>query len=293
MLAVEASMRNTHYGRWHLMGDHALFNPVTSLPPQRGQAFWSAANKLARQETTATAQAQYWSRVMHWLAVDQSWSMVRYRADSGAADGSADTHSDLLALRIRSGPQPPERVLWFGSYRSVTSQRMIADDAFAARLREIAEGDSASPLIEMPQSELSHIPGGRHEHVPEQSPSIGATQLSPEHWIISIDSPASGVLCIKQFQDGNWRAELSHFTPELDNAVDSGTRPALTHAAAEPVSVYRCDYLFSAVMIPEGTTQIVLRYQPRWLAGSLAAAAAAWLVAAAMLLRGRRDARQE
>src|SRR5690606_16778879 len=43
MLAVEASQRNSRYGRWHLMHERAVFNPVSSLPPHRVHSFWRAA----------------------------------------------------------------------------------------------------------------------------------------------------------------------------------------------------------------------------------------------------------
>jgi hypothetical protein len=293
MLAVEASMRNTRYGRWHLMDDRPVFNPMTSLPPHRGQSFWSAANTLARQQKTREAQVQYWNRVISSLAVGQTWSAVPYRPDSGAVHASTNPHSDLLALQVQPTPHAAEHILWFGSYRAIAAQRTITADAFAARLSEIAAGDAAPPLIEMPHADLNSSELSRDAVASEHAPSVVAKQLSPEHWTITVDSPASGIVCIKQFQDGNWRAEVSRINSDHPAAVDSGTKPATSDTLAEPATVYRCDYLFSAVMAPAGTIQIVLKYQPPWLGLSLAVAAAAWLVATALLFTGRRDAREE
>ncbi len=293
MLAVEASQRNTKYGRWNLMEDQAVFNPVTSLPPHRTQSFWRAANGLSRQ-IDAPQQPTYWDRVLGWLAIDESWEVV-VAADPTShrtSDRTKPASEQLLSLRIMPVRSPSQRVLWLPQWRVIKEQTWVSPKMFADRLREItSDTQAAPPVVEVPQpaaGRLESLGATRGPAtdlaaaVPSANAPVEVDRASPGHWKIRVDSSTSGLLCIKQFQDGNWRATVS--------SLDSGSGPVngVNSRTAVPVPVYRCDYLFSAVEIPAGNSEVILSYRPRWLLPALLLGGLAWAAVLALLFWPRR-----
>lgn len=283
MLAVEASQRITHYGRWHLMEDRAVFNPVTSLPPHRTQSFWRAANALSRQ-TPSAQQFNYWDRVLGWLAIDERWDVAVVARDLTAS--YRDTSDSLLGLKVKPVRSPSPHVLWLPQWRVIDEQIWVAPQTFAKRLHEISSDQPAPPLIEVP-ADAAHrlqesVSAGQASGDPASAGSSGAaqivvTQALPEHWTIRVESTAGGLLCLKQFQDGNWTATV--------RSLDSRSRSAAQadSDAAKSVPVLRCDYLFSAVEVPAGSSEVILRYRPRWLLTSILLSGLAWAVVLALL----------
>lgn len=274
MLTVEASQRYTRYGRWHLMVDQAVFNPVTSLPPHRAQSFWRAANGLSRQ-AASSKQSTYWDRLLGWLAIDQRWDVGV--TNSGQTEPVHSVHESLPSLQIQPVRSPSPHVLWVPYWRVIDEQRWVSPITFAKRLREVTSDSPAPPLIEVPKKSGHQLTAqvaasDASGDVPPDS-SAGTTQLavlqaSPECWTIQIDSTRSGLLCIKQFQDGNWRATIRKLDLGSDNTHEAN--------ADSVVPVYRCDYLFSALPIPAGRCEVILSYEPQWVLPSLAISGLAW-----------------
>lgn len=278
MLAVEASQRITNYGRWHLMEDRAVFNPVTSLPPHRTQAFWRAANALSRQ-TPSAQQFNYWDRVLGWLAVNERWDVAVVASDLTAS--TRDTSDSLLDLQIKPVRSPSSHVLWLPEWRVIDEQTWVSPQTFAKRLREISSNQPAPPLIEVPadaaQRLQERLSVGKASGDPASAGLSGAAkivvnQALPKRWTIRVESTASGLLCLKQFQDGNWTATVTNHPLSADTS------------SATSAPVFRCDYLFSAVEIPAGNSEVILRYRPRWLLPSILFSGLAWAVVLALLV---------
>jgi hypothetical protein len=145
----------------------------------------------------------------------------------------------------------------------VTTWRVLPDD-----------GDALAAVMEAgfdPQTEavLSEDPGiaptGPGPPASAEYRSNG-TQASS----ISVDSPTSGVLLVRNVFDRYWHA-----------TVDGRSVPVL-----------RADGLVQAVAVPAGTSEVVLRYDDPWIGYGLAVQLAAWIVVlGAIVVLRRRESR--
>lgn len=272
MLVAEASMRNSLFGRWHLAEDVAVFNSPTSLPPGRLRSFWNVANAGSRP-LPGDKKSRYWTNIMQWLAIDQSWA-VQDVIGGSSRDGSGHGITSLLRTSIAdSSPM----VTWHDHWREIDATDSISAEAFTQRIQELVSDNRAAsvPLIEM-----SHD-APRPAQAPALPPGISPPGIGnaaaqtmivsypqPGHWKIWIDSPSDAMLCIKQYQDGNFRGMLrAADQPGTTNAVNESFRE---------LAVQRCDYLFSAVKVPAGRFELQIVYSPNWIAPSLVIAAACW-----------------
>jgi len=262
ILAAETSMRNSLFGRWHLADQEAVFNSPTSLPPGRLRSFWIAANAQSRA-LPVDEQDRYWTNIMQWLAIDQSWTPH----DVIGSLPTDDSKHLITSLKRTSIAQTSPMVTWHSSWREVDPIAAVSAESFTLRIQSVVSGDQLSgvPWIETQSSALFEPVNG------QPAESISVSYNKPGHWDITIDAPTAGLIYIKQYQDGNFRAILR----DLDQ---SGT------SNATEVSVDRCDYLFSAIRVPAGRFELQIVYSPSWKTPSLVIATSCWMAALFTLL---------
>ncbi len=259
MLDVDATSRVTRHGRWHLDAEESLFNSMTTLPPLRLINFWEAA-AAALRETPRVEATTFWNRTMDWLAIDTQW-IIDHRPGDGA-----DRQTPWTPVHRNASP-----LLWTPTYLSVAPMVGSLREPIAARLREIAKDEpDGVPIVEDPTRSHSS-PAVARENA-ESATEIENDDSDNAAWLsIEYDSPESisiqchasgpGLIILKQFQDGNWRAYR-----EVDADGSSRVR----------MPVLRADYLFSGIVLPAGQHTITLEYHPWWLAVSLWVSAIGW-----------------
>jgi hypothetical protein len=264
MIVAETSMRNTLFGRWHLAHQVAVFNSVTSLSPHRTRSFWQAANQRS-VKLSAAEQSEFWESLLNWLAIDRAWSSIA----SGPILSLVDSPS-IDRSAITAAPSSP--VVWYGDWLAIKPRREVSAPLFGERIDQITTDPIRRnvPWIEIAPDTL---PG--HTVASAMPRSLTAKQTSPGQWEIIVDATSPGIVCVKQFQDGNFRATRQRFPSDFD---DRESAFSARNNAATTVScdVYRCDFLFSAVPVPTGRHRILISYAPRWWPPSASVAAIAW-----------------
>lgn len=274
LLLAEAALRANRFGRWHLDDATAVVNSPVTLPTRRVATFWQAANAESRR-IAPSEQQRYWQPIFRWLAVDRIANVPAAWVGGGssraaAVTGPGGTETLWIAEQLdRWSGQPlagnsPD-FTWHPVWREIPSVDRVDTEMLRGRIREIAAAGSNSgePLLETRgHGKSSRAMVGSAVPASASQASIRALPSPPDRWRMRIVAPGPGLLCWKQYQDGNLRAELV----SLDTAADRET----------PLTVYRCDYLFSAVLIPPGEFELVISYRPRWLLGVLLVWGLAW-----------------
>jgi len=267
ILAAETSMRNSLFGRWHLANQVAVFNSPTSLPPGRLRSFWMAAN--AQSRTLATdEQDRYWTNIMQWLSIDQSWTpQDMIVSDLIARLPTDDSQHLITSLKRTSIAHPSPMVTWHSAWREIDPTDSVSFESFTQRIQAVVSGDQlvSVPWIETQSPRSPEPPGGK------AAESLNVSYPKPGHWNITINAPTAGLIYIKQYQDGNFRAIVR----DLD-------QPGTSNAPATQVD--RCDYLFSAIKLPAGRFEVQLVYSPSWKTPSLVVAIASWMAVLFSLL---------
>jgi hypothetical protein len=293
MLAAEVAMRSSRFGRWHLADGVAVFNPLRSLASGRVVAFWRAANAEA-QGLSGTERNAHWDRLFGWLAVDRVWherQVARSDPTSFATSGDDATASGQAAsaagvaktaaeetelrqlrawtreFRQRDLDAASRRVVWFDRWQEISPVERLTDDRFQERLREVV-GDpfgSALPLLEKARPAAPPFRGRSAREGDDDADGASLTVLDagPDRWRVRVEADRAGLLCWKWFQDGNLRAVAR---PVIDGVI----------GAPQPLTVRRCDYLFSAVELPSGQFDIELTFRPAWLIPVLSIWFASW-----------------
>jgi hypothetical protein len=216
VLVVEASMRSSLFGRWHLASDTAVFNSPTSLPPGRLRTFWSAANNGTRK-LSVDGQSLYWTRLMRWMAIDQSWNVED--SVGGLPRGQEKIAITSLVRKPIVGTLP--MVTWHSQWREVDAIENSSSVSFAQRIKEIVSSTSATdiPWIEVStkqqsrQNPFAAASARPRESDGEVAELINATCIKPGQWNILVDSSSDGLICIRQFQDGNFHARIHRWRP--------------------------------------------------------------------------------
>jgi len=288
LLHAEASMRASLFARWPLEHDLAVINSLTSLPPQRMRAFWTAANRAAGK-LSGDDQRVFWQQMMVWLAVNQAWTVIEMQpagADPSQRKSDPSDHWHAGGLLTVAPPflqVSPSPAFWCRHWRERAEVSVVTPAMVTTRIEEILADSSnlVIPLVEIasnqrPTSDKMNLPG--QTGMPDQPRLLTMVQDAPDSWKICVDASESGLVCIKQFQDGN-------LTATLRSADASGDR---LQSTAKIVTVHRCDFLFSAFKVPPGKSEIILTYSPRWLLPSLAAALATWTLLGWLFIRPRR-----
>ncbi len=289
MLMVEAGMRATRYGRWHVAEPIAVFNSVTSLPAHRVGSFWRAANGIAGSLPVNRREA-FWDRVFRWLAVDRAWTTAALSAQPAANDrnprspASAAHPLDEFGVQLKSRPiaDSAAMVEIVTRWRSIPSFRVVPPARFAERLRELASEVPTEtwPLLETPRDPIVVQASDANSAAATVS---AATQTSPGEWRIDVRSEVPAVVCIRQFDDGNFRARYRRSTgAEAD-------RSDVAPPDWQPATIHRCDYLFSGIRMPPGDFELVVSYSPGWLIPSLIISATAWCGVFVLGLAGQRQ----
>lgn len=263
LLEVAASERGTNFGRWHLSHPSAVFNTATTLQPQRIRAFWEAIDAMDLRNHAEDDES--WPRIESWLGIDHRWIVTTRAVElSGAQIATAHPVSKRF---------PSPLVRWDDAWKSIPAQAMVGGDLMAARLAEVARGSEASiPLVET-ESDAVPVTGAGAE-----ASQIEVISRDPEKVQVRIVANRSGLLTIKSFQDGNWRAEIERIG---------------THGrTAQVVPVYPVDFLFMGAFIPSGDVKVSFIYQPWWLRPCVAFSAIGYLMVVSLVLRvGHRGTR--
>lgn len=290
LLLAEASMRNSAFGRWHLADDVAVFNSPTSLPPGRLKAFWTAANEASRR-LPSDEKDPYWTRILRWLAIDQAWAVT----ESEGRITSDGPNLSLSTLRKSAVTDSSPVVTWHSDWKEIDVVSKVSAELFLGRLSEIVSDQPANsvPWLEMSRNFSATLApsGGQGERSPNKVISttisddhirnaavVSVSYRRPGRWIIETDAPSEGLLCIKQYQDGNWRATIRSTSP---------ASPAYERS----VPVNRCDLIFSGIKIPSGQVEVILHYRPTWLTPTILAAWIAWMAVTYLVVGGQRFGR--
>lgn len=275
LLLAEAALRANRFGRWHLSEPTAVVNSAVTLPTHRVATFWQAANAESRR-IAPSQQPRYWQRVFSWLAIDrianapESW-VGRDSPRTASATAPAGTEPRWIAEQLdRWSGQPlagtSQAFTWHPVWREIPPVDRVDTEMLRGRIREIAAAASNAnePLLETGGHGTSSRSIDTSAAPTSEPPAILRTLPSaPDQWRVGIVTPAPGLLCWKQYQDGNLRANLI--------SLDAAAADRQT-----PLTVYRCDYLFSAVLIPPGEFELVISYDPPWLLGVLLVWGLAW-----------------
>lgn len=267
ILVAETSMRNSLFGRWHLADQLAVFNSPTSLPPGRLRSFWMAANAQSRA-LAADEQNRYWTNLMQWLAIDQSWTPQDMIASDSIGRLPTDDSPHLItSLKRTSIAHSLPMVTWHSAWREIDPSDSVSLESFTERIQDVVSGDQFAklPWIE------TQSPGLPEPQIGKPAELTSVSYPKPGHWNITIDAPAAGLIYIKQYQDGNFLAIVR----DLD-------QPGASNAHA--IRVDRCDYLFSAIKLPAGRFEVQLVYSPSWKTPSLVIAIASWMAVLFSLL---------
>jgi hypothetical protein len=267
ILIAETSMRNSLFGRWHLADQLAVFNSPTSLPPGRLRSFWIAAN--AQSRTLAPGEQDvYWTNIMRWLAIDQSWTTQdMVVSDLTGRLPTNDSQQLITSLKRTSIAHPSPMVSWHRAWREIAPSESVSFESFTERIQGTISSD---PLTNVPWIE-TQSPRLLEPQIGNPEESMSVSYLKPGHWNITINAATAGLIYIKQYQDGNFRATVR----DLD-------QPGTSNASA--VQVDRCDYLFSAIRLPAGRFEVQIAYSPRWKTPSLMIAITSWIAVLFSLL---------
>jgi hypothetical protein len=281
LLVAEASMRNSAFGRWHLADGVAVFNSPTSLPPGRLKAFWTAANEASRR-LPGEQKDLHWTRILRWLAIDQAWAVTE-------SEGRLTSDGPSLSLStLRKSPVTDSSpiVTWHSDWKEIDVVSKVSAELFSGRLSEIVSDQPADsvPWLEVLRdlSPTSTPAGTQSERTTDDVTSevhdrnaavVSVSYKRPGRWIIETNAPSEGLLCIKQYQDGNWHAAIR-------------SAQSASPAFERPVPVNRCDLIFSGIKIPSGPVEVTLQYRPKWLMPTILAAWIAWLAVVGLVVRG-------
>jgi len=297
ILISEASMRNSLFGRWHLDHNIAVFNSPTSLPPGRMRSFWIAANKTSRK-LADDQQKRYWNRLFQWLAIDQTW-MVTDTVGRLPRDVSESPITSLIPTRITS---PSPLVAWHKRWNEIAVTDTVSATDFDQRLRAIVSDTAEADIPWVESLADTPITSNLINHTASEDASLlSISQPVAGHWRILIESPVAGLITIKQYQDGNARAIVRVVKEDGTSNVRLNTRRNASRADADRLverEVYRCDYLFSAVMVPAGRIELQVIYTPQWKSPTLVITGLCWAILIAgnlpfgRLLRRQGESRQ-
>jgi len=288
LLQAETSMRSSLFARWPLEHKLAVINSLTSLPPQRMRAFWAAANAAANG-LSGDEQLIFWEQMMVWLAVDRAWSVIEVEpAEIDPWQQQDNRPNAYHAGELLTVGQPflqvsPAPAIWCRSWHEQPEITVVAPEMLTSRIKEITTDSSKLfiPLLELPSGQgTAGYQKSQYAQtgLPAQPRLLTILQDAPDTWKISVDAAESGLVCVKQFQDGNLTATLQ-----------STSSPGETlKNPPEQLPVYRCDYLFSAFKVPSGKSEILLTYSPRWLLPCLGTALVTWLILGWLCIAPRR-----
>ncbi len=251
LLAVAASERATRFGRWHLSRSEAIFNTAPTLRPQRVEAFWSAMDQLHLRSIHSSTMSD-WRRLEAWLGISRR---LFVEAQKATQEGPA-----MSQLKVQQHPAAVSLVQWSEAWKTIPRQSHVSVGDFAARLAEVIDDKPLSkPVVEVDTIGL----------VPETGESLVATQINvisvkPEEVRLKLTTDHEGLVTLKFFQDGNWRATLQ-------SAAPGDSRP-------RPLEVFPVDYLFMGAVVPAGDAVLTFVYHPWWLSGSVAVSILSWLL---------------
>lgn len=275
LLLAEAAQRANRFGRWHLTDHTAVVNSAVTLPSDRVATFWRAANAESRV-IAASERELYWRRIFAWLAVtrlandrdsvnDRAQLGSQSATDTGGTESRriAEQHDRWLGQPLAKTSRP---FTWHPAWREIPQVDRVTTTMIRGRLRELATADTNSdrPLVEtVGRGPLGKPLDAAASQSSASRAAIRTLPSPPDHWRIGVVAPSPGLLCWKQYQDGNLRAEL---ISRRGPATDLPTR----------LTVYRSDYLFSAVKVPAGEYELVISYRPPWLVGVVLVWGLAW-----------------
>ena len=178
LLDVEASLRVSRFGRWHLADRIGMFNNMVSIQSKEIADFWKASKQVT-VGMSVEQRDQFWQGIRQSLAIDG----VIHQPTSIAETTDGDRVAQLIDQRQMWNPS--EGLLRFvadANEETVAAQNRID---FKLRLQSLA----AQPVGE---------------------PITAVTELDADQTSYSgIQIDTSGLLIRPAFQDGHWQAEYA------------------------------------------------------------------------------------
>jgi hypothetical protein len=211
------------------------------------------------------------SAVGHVLAPVQTWTQIQKESEWRDAFGlvysynvaRTETGVTVIPATMQSPGQhvvlrlnkPSPRFALIGGYEKVTDDEALKK--LASPSYTLFEKVLVAPSVDLPASIREGMNG---------TGIVGTTRLvkySPGYVELDTDATRATILRVSEKYDRDWRATLD----------------------GQAASLFRVDYLFQGVAVPEGAHHIVLKYSPsRWplygqgAGGALVACALAWLL---------------
>lgn len=178
LLDVEASLRTSRFGRWHLSNRIGMLNNMVSIRSQNMKEFWSAAGS-ANANMNPTERQEFWNGIRRWLSIDGVVHVPTSVVE--VADG------DRVAMMI------DQRRVWSPHDGSLG----FTDLATEQTLMTNRESDYRERLLELAIHPVQ-------EPVSAKSTEHTESSIYRE---VQLDEP--GLLTRSIFQDGHWQAEFS------------------------------------------------------------------------------------
>ncbi len=179
MLDVEASLRISRFGRWHLTDRIGILNNMVSIQSQGTAEFWKATRDLTA-EMTASQRNEFWQGIRQWLIIDGVIHVP------GSITETAD--GDRVAQLIE------HRELWRPQTRTLRLAAGVTAEAVAERNNQ----NFARRLIKLTQeSDDRLVRVGR------------VTGSNDDAVYSSVRLDESGLVSRPVFQDGHWVAKFS------------------------------------------------------------------------------------
>ncbi len=208
MLDVEASLRISHFGRWHLADRVGMFNNMVSIRSQGMKDFWDAT-RSATVGMTRAERRQFWRGIRRWLSIDGVIHLP-----SSIVELSDGNRTALMIDQRREFSQHRTslRVVPGMTEESLSAQNNVS---FGKRLVELVANMNDNADSDMPAEHLE-------SHDPE----------SALYRAVSLDQP--GLLICPIYQDGHWKAEYSPPGADQWTAVDVHQVDRLTQGVILP-----------------------------------------------------------
>ena len=178
MLDVEASLRGSRFGRWHLADRIGMFNNMVSIQSQNIDTFWKAANELTAS-MSAPERSEFFAHLQDWLAIDGVIHVPTTTLELAEGQRTAALMDQRLTWR------PTTTRVRFRPGETENSINAVSRQPFSSRLSELV--------------------------LQSESQAIGSiNQIDAESAIylgVQIENP--GVLTRPIYQDGHWVAAFA------------------------------------------------------------------------------------
>tara|TARA_R110002111_G_scaffold121222_1_gene184879 strand:- start:196 stop:1056 length:861 start_codon:yes stop_codon:yes gene_type:complete len=247
LLEVEASQRANQFGRWHLDGEHSVFNNFVSIRSRNHDAFWKAVMRLQREGVEVD-----WKEIQRWLAVNGVLTQTTKSREIQVNGASME----IAISHIQENDPPPPGFSVHSQWRTLSDDTNVHAQ-MQRRVEEVVSQANAAPMLN-PNDQTTVIPDDSEQnHLAYEIEAIDTGHSIK----VTCNQPCLLVRAV--YQDGNWAAERK--------MADSDK------VKGEMDAVYQVDFLKQGIVVPPGSWQIRFRYQPWWWTASKVMMAIGWI----------------